>query len=158
MKITAKFHKHIVEEDLASEIERLLHEGAREFIKSAQDRVPVLTGQAKGTFMAASEFLGILHELDFTPNSPHIDQREELMNRGQTPEAGKGYGEFSSEINPYLGKFHIANSLRYYQHWEFNSSPRGRGNWLSFREGRAAFLKYIRNAELNALKITYRKV
>lgn len=149
MKFSGQLSKFKVDESevikrLAVAIRSMQREAGKEFIRSAQKRIPVLTGQAKGTLIPLAEELGILTELDFTPNSPHLDQRAKLQARGQSPATGamRGRFDFTETEKNYI--LTIENDLEHYERWENQRSSGGRGRWLSFAAGALAFKRYVK--------------
>lgn len=128
---------------LDTAVRDLQESAASEFLLAAQAKVPVLTGQAKATLAPLAREIGILGLFDFTPDSPHVDQREELRAQGQTESRGESLGnyEFQRIHNNYI--LRIASNLGYYDTWETQPTPAGRGRWMSYPEGRRYFIKYV---------------
>ena len=140
---------------LDTAVRDLQHSAASEFLLAAQAKVPVLTGQAKATLAPLAREIGILDLFDFSPDSPHVDQRQVLEAQGQTQARGETLGsyEFRKVHNNYI--LSIASHLGYYDLWENTPSPTGRGRWLSYPEGRRYFMKYVKrhgHEHLNVFK------
>ena len=110
-------------------------------VNELQSAIPVLTGRAKGTWLGVQGHLtGLLTsvDLDFSPTSPYwTPVTPDLSHEGPQ------HTDFAFEITKLGTRFFIRIELDYYQQWEIEVSPMGRGPWNTMQIGREAYKSYI---------------
>lgn len=128
--------------DLSGQAEVEMKEAAKEFIRAAAPKVPVITGFAKGTLIPLAEASGA--ELLFTVLD--ATRTEYYQGIPKSPETGALFGTpreriFTREGNTFY--FNYESSVIYYAiqdiyHYTSPTSP-----WGSFPAGQDAFITYM---------------
>lgn len=122
---------------------------AREFVVAAVEKIPIDTGQARGTFLPLGRFLNI--SVPISGNSPK---------QNKSPQTGAELDKqiiFSFPSNQYGEYFQIDWQLFYFWFNDFFEHQYLKSNtpWESIEAGRLAFIDYMRNvapAKLPRLK------
>jgi len=110
-------------------------------ITTIQSSIPVLTGRAKGTWLDLQSYLtGVITsvELDFTPDSPYWTPGTPDLSH-----LGPQHTEFAFEHTKLGTRFFVRITLDYYETWDRETSPLGRGFWNTMQNGREAYRQYI---------------
>ena len=138
-------------------IERLFKDAVLEYIKTVDQIVPVLTGQAKGVFNAIINALGLVYSMDMTPNSPYtyeivlkggITRREYLIAHGQSPEAGE---EATTVTFGFQGDnfVFLVNWDAFEGYKDFNYYAVHEDKWQTIATGVSIIFDYMQKADLD---------
>jgi hypothetical protein len=129
-------------DDLAKFLEIQSRKAAREWLRAVLLKVPVFTGEARGSLKPLGQFLKVA-----------VPIKPVAIRKGHSPETGAAQSSFSfSKISPYYIEFIFNEAVVHYLINEFydvnppinlTHLPRP---WFSFNDGKIAYQKYLKEA------------
>lgn len=135
------------------------------FVQAFEGQVPILSGQAIGTLNAIIKTVGLVYDLNTTPDSPYADEQvggvsrvQYMRERGQTPEAGQSQAlvEYGLEGDEFVFNFDLSGfsspgGSNYFAHWEVNptNNPIKPGPWQAFSSGEQALVSFFETIDIN---------
>lgn len=128
-----KDFEEMVKEELNDMILEMMLKGMEKFIQTADQLIPVLTGQAKGVLQDIIDTLELSSHVDYqNPIAQTLIDRPGmltyLLGRGQTPEAGAAQTTTILQELDDLIVFNINTTVPYFGRWDDT-------RWNSFQEG-----------------------
>lgn len=136
-----EFNKNEWTERTKKQLETQMRQGLREMLRVVIQEVPVYTGMARGSLMPVGKFLRIA-----IPISP--DPIAQYKHPGKNPDAGAALTSFEFVTRGISPQFTLDIGTLHYQLNEFRRSKlklRHPTPWNSFKKGRRAYVRYLKN-------------